>query len=609
MRSPHAHLATELEALVMRAARQGRLDPYELLDTYQQMAPSSHAELGNSRKLDVGAVVTALTSLPTQFVFAPRVLVVPRLAAFSHQPVASGNALAGALEDGTLLIEARLGHASLMALVSAVCALAHELDKARLLAPPPDEAFAALKSDDDAEEEVLVQIGASRRAAPSAADTADSDGFEATAAGGDEEQAGELDERHSPNAAPPQQDGEDTLAPALTLAQLAFALGVDESTLRSANTQTAGALLHMLEPLWELPEIALHADLDAAPTALRVTKRSHQVLNALAEMGLLGRPLHLWLGSPIFTDCLSPYTRELRQVLVEWARGHADALGGDVDLDGTLAEDSFYALAYDFLASDERLFEERKEADRSVGIMHYEADDQPFELIDLGRVEPGACDARLTPWEALREAPILVRLAVDAEAADGESLAALLTQTAQWIASVTVQLDGSAIVAPPGTVILPDVLIRWAGEQKVAVPGSQQVSNGDFAGLAQQVEVGGSILSVCHAGLLSAANVGQLVRSYNVHAVEVGGGGSIVALADAVWSGQLGPEVELAWATVAAHYLPSGRPGLASLGGQAAVAISRLRRILAALAPPPPPRARRERPKGPSSGRTVRIKA
>ena len=150
-------LALELEALVGRCARLGRLDPYELLETYVELAPSGHGRLDEPRVLDLAALTAALAGLPAELVTAPRVLVVPRLAAFGHRPVPAGSGSAGVLADGTLLLEARFGLLSLVSIAGSLCAIAHELDKARTLSPPDEDDLFAI-------DEGLVQIGGGRAA-------------------------------------------------------------------------------------------------------------------------------------------------------------------------------------------------------------------------------------------------------------------------------------------------------------------------------------------------------------------------------------------------------------------------------------------------------------
>ncbi len=585
--------ALELEVLVLRAARLGRLDPYDLLEAYAQLEPSSHPELKNPRKLDLAAVVTALGGLPAAFVGAPRVMLVPRLDAFSHEPLPSPGARAGRLGDGTLLCEARFGKLSLMGVAAALCALTHELDKARNLLPMADEEAGADEGELGAfePEETLVQIGGHRARAEQAPDDDTDEPLE------------EMDELEGTDEA-------EDLAPPRDLSVIAFTLGVDEAQLRAADAETGGALVEILTTDWELPEVLLHADLDESAQKKRAEHRQGRIVARLAEMGLAGRPLHVWVGPPALTDCLSPYSRELRQPMLSWAEAHPELVGEDVVLDtSALGEDLLYALTADFLATDGRLTDERLEADRSVGIQRYEIDGLPFELIDLGRVDASVIDARLTRWQVGDPAPVCLRLGPDLEDAGG-GLATLLATLRDSLASVTVVLEATALEAPPGVVLVPDVMLTWAGEHAVAVPGANRGEEAELASLAEGVQVGGALLSIPHASLLSSPHVSGLAQRYKVRGIDLGGGAAVGVLADAIWAGMLGPDVELTWAAVATQYVRSGRPSVATLSGQTALAISRLRKISAASAPPPPPEPpRRERPRSGGGGRAVRIKA
>jgi hypothetical protein len=294
--------------------------------------------------------------------------------------------------------------------------------------------------------------------------------------------------------------------------------------------------------------------------------------------------------------------------MLAWAAEHPDQLGEDVTLEtAALGEDALYAIAADFMATDERLSKERLEADRSVGIQRFDVDGQAFEIIDLGRVEAGVMDARITRWYLPEPAPVFLRLSPDLEDAGASGLEALLATLGPALQSVTIVLEATSLEAAPGTVLLPDVLLSWAGEHKLAVPGANRGDESELTSLAEGVETGGALLAVPHAGLLSTTHVSALAQRYKVRGIELGSSTSVAALADLVWAGVLGPEVELTWAAVAAQYVRTGRASLATLSGQSALAVAKLRRIGATAAPPPPP-ARRERPKT-GGGRPVRIKA
>jgi len=568
-----ARAAQEFDALVSRAARRGVLEVDDLIDAYTALAPAAHPLLAEPRQLDLQALVNALAALPAEFITAPRVCVVPRLERFAGTPVAASSARAAKLDDGTLLIEGRLGHLSLLALAGPLCVLRHETAKAHALM---DDLVAT-------QQERLAQQSTTRN---------------------------DNDRASGP--------GEQTAVLELSLAQVAFALGVDELSWLAAETATNGALSTALAPDWRLPEIALHADFGATARRREAHTAYERVFLLLAEMGLVGRPLHLWIGPGAITDCVSPYTRELREVITTWARQHPEALGDDLVLgDDAPGEDTVYALAQELLAAEPRLDDERRAAERTVGILREGVDGFDFDIIDLGRLDAGLCDARLPRWQVQEPAPVLIRIAASLDDASDGGLAALLAPIAARLRSITLALDGSARGAPDGALFLPDVLVRWAGEHLLAVPAANRVQPGDFAGLTSAVSVGGGALCVPHASLLSAGHMGELGRELKANVVTLGGDALLDALARAVWAGVLAPEVEIVWAVVSGRTVASGRPSLATQGGHSALALWRLRGILPKLEPAVT--TGRRRPGGgsggssgagaASSGRQIRIKA
>ena len=644
--------ALELEALVARCARVGRLDPYELLETYVELEPSGHERLAEPRVIDLDALRSALSSLPAELVTAPRVLVVPRLSAFGHRPVPSAAGAAGVLADGTLLLEARFGLLSLVGIAAALCAIAHELDKARTLNPPDEEEVCSAPTSRS------CRIGGGRRAA-AAPDTA---GASRAHASGHELEPDASDRHHlddaelddDPDEAEPDDVSDDEAAPdddvaphdeaerapgdnledsdstpvdvdvnddeddaspraagALhdaTTASLAFTLGLDERRLLDANAALSGRLLTVLAPSWELPPVAVHAELETRACRRRVEARAERVAARLAELGLATRRLHLWVGSGVVVSCLSPYTRDLRDVLLGWAGAHPDIVGPDIDLAAAPGEDTLYALAADFLATDPRLAVERDAADRTVGIQRLDADGLPFELVDLGRVDPRMWDARLGSVSVPPDAPVLVRVSTDLEDGTGAGLASLLRVLGEHIASVTVLLEGTALEHLPGTVLLPAAAMRWAGESLVSLPGARALEPSELAGLAGTVVQGGVVLSAAHTSLLSTKHLAELARAYALRAVDVGGAATLSAVAEVAATGAIAPACALRWALVATELISRGRPSVASTSGLAAYAIATLRELLADGANRPAPAPPRDRPR-PSSGRTVRIKA
>jgi hypothetical protein len=577
MRSSVAQSARELETLILRAARRGVLDVAELLEAYVGLAPGNHPYLGDPRRVDLDAAVTALASLPQGLTDTREVLVVADLAGFAAEPVVSALLPAAKLPDGSLLVEGSFSLVSLVNLAAPLCLLAHEAAKAQRLL------LAESMAPDEAESVPPAAVGPAESAPPVAAPPV------ATAS---------ADE-------PPL----DSATVRAIIARLAFIWGVSERALEQAEADTQGALLRLLTGEVSLPPVRIHAALRPAAVRERGARAGERVAGALAEMGLAGRPLHLWIGNGVVSDCLSPYCRELRGVLTDWADQHPEQVGADLQgLTAAPGEDVLYALAHDFLRSDPALVPERDAADRTVGILRYAGN--RFELIDLGRIDGAVCDARLAGLTVTAApAPVLVRLAPTLEDQEGAAIESLVELLGPTIASVTVTLDGTALSAAPGAVVVPNVAVRWAGLEKVAIPGQEQAELEELALYADGGVRQGAVLSVICAALLAPAHVAELVRAFGVAGIEVGGIGTLAALAEARWRGQLQPAVRVRWFLVSSEAAATDRPTLATLRGHAAVAIATLR----ALAAPDPeaapaPRPTRTRARG-QSGRAVRIKA
>jgi hypothetical protein len=388
-------------------------------------------------------------------------------------------------------------------------------------------------------------------------------------------------------------------APAPALAQLAFDLGQDEAGLGHAISETGGELLQLLRAS-TLPAIALHASLSADTVAHTGQAAGRAVVAALAEMGLGDRPLHLWLGDPLFVECLSPYSRELREVLLAWGDANPADLGPDLrdHLGPVASEDALYALVNDFLLVDPRLWPEKVAAERTVGILHREAAGQRFEICDLGRVDPALVDARLPAFDLSPPFPVLVRLGADPYGATPALLEAVFEALGPQVASVTLASEGSLSARAAGALLLPRGMLRFG--QAAFLSGLDALTPADLAssgapvgtGLVHSLpfELGGA-----PAALFTAAQLP------GIDAVEVGSAPLVEVLLQSRTLGRLRADVALAWAVVHAEHVPEGRPTLASLAGHAAVAIGKLRQIVRpprASTPPPPQPARPAPSKG-----------
>lgn len=398
-----------------------------------------------------------------------------------------------------------------------------------------------------------------------------------------------------------------------TPSSVALALGLDEASFLEGCAATGDALLTVLDHDFVEPRPWLHPALEPRAIAERGAARGRAVVAALAEMGLFERPLHVWLGNPVITDCLSPYPRELREPLLRWASTRPAGLGADLGaLEGPHGEDAVYAIAHDLIQVEPQLVGERIEADRTVGIQHRESDGLGFEVIDLARVDPSLCDARLFDFVAPEDRPVLLRLPIDLEDHAGALLRELLGALATRVASVTVVMEGSVLSGAAGTLAAPRLVVRWAGDEKLVVPGLVSLDDAVFSSFSSEAPRAGAVLSLPSASLLSSAHLDELVARVGVSAIEVGASGVIETLADAAWSGRLG-QARLSLALVASRSAETGRSSVDTLTGCAGVALALLRGLASpppyeeAPAPAPQPEPTPRRPK--SSGRAMRIKA
>ena len=348
---------------------------------------------------------------------------------------------------------------------------------------------------------------------------------------------------------------------------LALAWGVDPDALAAADRRMDGALLAALVEPWHLLHLRLHASL--LPSPAQAEAATTALLRRLAEMGLLGRPLHLWLGDPVPIDCLSPYTRDLRQPLWQWAQGQPAALGADLTA-APLAplEATLYAVADDLLATDGRLGVERAAAERSVGIYREQIAGCACAIVDLGRLQPEACDAGL----GLRAPPlgqdVLLQLALDSPLAAAASLASLLPQLGDRLRSITVTYEGT-LLAGAGPLQL-DGILAWDD------PAPWSVAGDGLTATATR----GLGLAVPSYLAATALTLPQRCPPLRPSGLWVGDTAIWQVLNAARWAGSLAVDVDVAAYLVPAEHVLSGRPTWRTLVSLAAVARLRLRRWL-----------------------------
>ena len=369
------------------------------------------------------------------------------------------------------------------------------------------------------------------------------------------------------------------------LGHLAFAWGCDETALQEAIGSCGPALLSLLRSDADLPPIVVHAASSPSARARQHARDASRVVHAVAEMGLIDRPLHLWLGEGRIGDCLSPYSRELKDVLWHWAQTHPQQVGPDIP--SQPSEDALYAVMHDFLAHDPRLASEKEEAERTVGIYRYAVGHASIEMVDLGRTDPTVCDPRLPALRVRAPAPVLIRVdAPDVQLLES-TLQAFIETLGNRLTSITIALPSQAPVARAGEIALPHFAVNWAGGHKMPLL-NDALSPTDLTGLADQPVREGVTLLVPALGAHTPSDLGPSQDDPSIACVQLGGTDIVALLHDAVWTHKVHERIECCWLAVPLVGTATGRPTLACLRSLTAVAIARLRRI---IAPPTSPAA------------------
>lgn len=196
------------------------------------------------------------------------------------------------------------------------------------------------------------------------------------------------------------------------------------------------ALVARAQTVSTLPALRVHPDLTDASCEALGQSRGRAILGLLAEMGLAGRPWHLWLGPKTPQARLSPYVRDLGEALWRWGETHGLVAPGDAAEPTTVAGRSpieLYRLAEAFVASYGGLAAERSTAERSVGITQARIDGLDVAVIDLSRAVPELWDVRLpqnNPWHHAdrAQAPLLVQIDTMDDASDEREHAAMVTR-------------------------------------------------------------------------------------------------------------------------------------------------------------------------------------
>jgi hypothetical protein len=586
MNAVFAAQVSEFEVLVDRAARCGRLQVAELVDSYRSLLQQGPDTERQARCVDLDGVVLALQALPQQLFVAKRVLLVPHLFAADSDPAEPGGASAGrvfrtvTLADGTAVCEVPHGRTALMEWALHVCHLVHEAGKAQAL-------LAAAHAETGQADVITVYADTPQPGAGGVyADTRTA-------------------------SVPPLESGAGATP---SYVELAFAWGHDPRSLQAAVQRSGGLLLERLLETPFAPQVTLHPGF--APQAQHTAQRAvaAAMVTSLAEHGLLDRPLHLWLGPHSLVDCLSPYSRDLRPYLLAWAASGAPG-APSVELaaapvGGPAGEDALYALAQRFVGADSRLLAEKQAAERSVGIYHHRlpgtaesAATTAYQVVDLGRIDTALCDVRLPAWKKNTPQPVLLCIEAPEVAHYAALVEHLLDSLGDKLCSISAVCEGTVLqVTPAGqmptatgpqpalplhaAIALPQMQLRHGGGGLVALPGDG-LSPADFVSLTERPAQTGVML--CTASLLLsqrtwAAHFGAGYAGLLPSCVQAGWGNLVEVLQQAVLTGRLQATADINWAIVSrpdSELLPATLQ-LAPLGSTA-VAVAALRRITGAV--------------------------
>ncbi|MCK5688817.1 hypothetical protein KAI87_06080, partial [Myxococcota bacterium] len=284
-------IAREFEVLSRRAMRLGKFQLDEMLELYRALEPAAHPHLNNERRFDWSAIEDALARLPHAILDAREVHLVPRLDRFSYFSTPSPNVAAGFLEDGTLLIEARFGLASVMDTILAFCAIEHEKQKVSALLEERLEAFdpggeedvahsddETFYGDEDLPDENYAETYEDEPSSELVADMSLEP--EATASDANDVDAEDYaedyaeDEKDADDYADYDEEGDEDsdeaeVAPGPTIGQLALWLGLEEVALEGFIERSEGAGFAVVAPSFTLPELEIHEELKTENINLR----------------------------------------------------------------------------------------------------------------------------------------------------------------------------------------------------------------------------------------------------------------------------------------------------------------------------------------------------
>ncbi len=585
-----------------QAIRAGELYWSDVLPAYLTLKPSTHRFLTDERVVDIAALGEALRELPSDFFDATRLLAVPSIEGFEYEPAGTcaGSRL-GRLGDGTLLIEIALASAALMEVSAVVCCVLAASQKARRLLP--EELIERLRLNEAQEPNDLGEI----EQPANIENQVDADHEYSQESTHDALTSEDILYEEDPHHAE-----DDIVDPAALIAHVAFAWGTDPITLQAGNAASNGMLLNVLLAELDPPILEIHPGCSLATRVVQHESGAEAIVQKLAETGLIGRPLHLWVGPSTVINTLSPYSRDLRDALTRWAHLQPQALtlelqDRDLTLANALNEDALYHIAADFVRSAPSLYEERTRTESSVGIRRLNIGGLNMALVDLGRVDSTAVDARLGEWRA-EDGALFMHLPLDLSSEDGGILPYLLKSVGKTLRSLTIVLPGMSMNAGPGCLGRPTCIIDGGSLHQI-IPDSQHddALMENVLAYANAPLQTGAILSVASSRLTHMDNLNALRQSYNVSGIiaGVGGWGAVQALQNLKLQGVLPVDYDL-W-FIGQHLNERGEPCLSTTSGLSALGIAKLRQ-LNTQAPVPDPAPLKTPAEARPAQRTVRIR-
>jgi hypothetical protein len=248
------------------------------------------------------------------------------------------------------------------------------------------------------------------------------------------------------------------------LAAAAVPLGQHPEALAQAFALSRGTLWTHLAQQTPV-QLQVHPEL-APPGASSRGRRARGLWDAIAELGLGHRPLHLWLGPQGMFEPISPYSHDLGPKLAAWAQAQTEGGVATTSESPASARDVAYAALPSFLRRDPRLAEEKATSERTVGLQQLPQAGVDCQLLDTARLDPAVWDPRLAADMPAARTPIILRMDGSLAATFVAQLLALLPPNT--LRAVTVLSSGMLPAGHSGHVAPLSHLTPWHGG--VAVP-------------------------------------------------------------------------------------------------------------------------------------------